>query len=251
MIFQKKHCSIWLNAHFRFKNGPSFWHSKGLEKLAEIGKAALTLSYDLSILHFLPLVAMLGSPCGRTSVVRHRSFTQACVHYFSVAVAKFSHKKLLRKERDYCGLQLQGDRVHASEEGLPPECEAGSWLVTFHPHATSKEQEQEVRSGYKPSKIPTLWHTCSKVPPLKVSVSPQAEPRAHEPVVKFLIQTTTQQGLLMRKSPLSVFEAVNRWNLGRTHSMIVLGSTLDWSAYVHYHLISAPVIWRIITNTIV
>lgn len=195
---------------------------------------------------------MLGSHCSRTSVFRYRSFTQACVHYFSVAVAKFSHKKPLRKEKDYCGLQLQGDRVHASEEGLQPECEVGSWLVTFHPHTASKKQEQEVGSGYKPSTIPTSWHTSSsKVPPLKVSISLQAEPRAHEPVVKFLVQTTTQRGLLIRKSPLSVFEAVNRWNLGRTHSMIVLGSTLDWSAYIHCHLISAPVIRRIITNTIV
>lgn len=88
-----------------------------------------------------------------------------------------------------CGLQLQGDRVHASEEGIQQECEAGhaAGKLAGHISPTHRKQrtKQEVGSGYKPSKIPTLWHTSSsKVPPLRVSVCPQAEPLAQDQVIK-------------------------------------------------------------------
>lgn len=65
-----------------------------------------------------------------------------CISYFSVAVGKIPPPKWTREERIHFGLCFIMARV-------------GSWLNTFHPHTGSREKEQEVGAGCKPS-MPSL-----------------------------------------------------------------------------------------------
>lgn len=78
-----------------------------------------------------------------------------CISYFSVVVTEYSDENHHRGERIYVGLWFQRDAVHCGWEDVVAR--AGSWLRTFHPHARSREKEQELGKGCKP-----WWHISSR-----------------------------------------------------------------------------------------